>query len=311
MIDEDEPPVIEYVCKPEGCVEPLCRMPQLLTETTTSRRSNRTKTRLLNLPEIALSINRPESHLLAFLALHNNATAGADRHGTFFIGSFSSRLLQASVMEFLEKYVVCGVTGSPSTIIATVVGRNGERKLRLKGPTSEGNLSAKKCGHSYAGMLDVVARDPMPEAEQMAVRWLWSVVSVWLKIIQSTPNLKSGAAGALLRTRHDASQPGHPPDALPTGHYQERCSPARHTLLGQPCGQRDPCAGGCRPGRTTSTPMHMKTHRRRWGVDVRMLCARWASRRKPPRRSANSPMPPNRRWKKPPSRRVARIPRAA
>ena len=175
VIDEDEPPVIEYVCKPEGCVEPLCRMPQLLTETTTSRRSNRTKTRLLNLPEIALSINRPESHLLAFLALHNNATAGADRHGTFFIGSFSSRLLQASVMEFLEKYVVCGVTGSPSTIIATVVGRNGERKLRLKGPTSEGNLSAKKCGHSYAGMLDVVARDPMPEAEQMAVRWLWRV----------------------------------------------------------------------------------------------------------------------------------------
>jgi len=72
-------------------------------------------------------------------------------------------------MEFLEKYVVCGVTGSPSTIIATVIGRSGDRKLRLKGPTSEGNLSSKKCGHSYAGMLDVVARDPMPEAEEMAV----------------------------------------------------------------------------------------------------------------------------------------------
>jgi len=81
MVDEDEPPLIEYVCKPKGCVEPLCRMPQLLTETTTSRRSNRTKTRLLNLGDISLSINRPESHLLAFLALHNNATAGADRHG--------------------------------------------------------------------------------------------------------------------------------------------------------------------------------------------------------------------------------------
>jgi hypothetical protein len=43
----------------------------------------------------------------------------------------------------------------------------GERKLRLKSPESEGNLSRKKCGHSYPGMLDVVARDPMPEASTL------------------------------------------------------------------------------------------------------------------------------------------------
>jgi len=166
---ETDEKMVEYVCKPEGAKDALCRMPAIETEVRTSERSSRTKTRLVNLSDISISINRPESHLLAFLALHNNATAGADKYGTYFIGHFSPRLLQASVLMFLERYVVCGVTGSPVTLIATVIGRNGERKLRLKGPESEGNLSPKKCGHSYAGMLDVVANDPMPEAEQMAI----------------------------------------------------------------------------------------------------------------------------------------------
>jgi hypothetical protein len=87
--------VVEYVCRPEGAPEPLCRMPALETEVRSSERSGKTKTRLLNLSEVAYSLNRPESHLLAFLALHNNATAGADRHGTFFEGHISPRLLQA------------------------------------------------------------------------------------------------------------------------------------------------------------------------------------------------------------------------
>ena len=77
-----------------------------------------------------------------------------------------SPLTQHYLILFYTRYVLDG--SSVQTVIAAVKNRAGSKKLRLRGPDNEFNLSSKKLGDADEGMLTVIERDPMPGATQMA-----------------------------------------------------------------------------------------------------------------------------------------------
>merc|ERR1711865_73224 len=139
-------------------------------EVCTHRSAGNTKaTTQMNWHAIAMALNRPPSHLVAFVCLATGVSVilGTNNEDSAqLVGDHSPVELQTHVFDFIERYVLDG--SSPRTVIAAVTTRVGGKELRISGPDGQFNLSARKLGKEYEGMLTVIDRDPMDGAHQLA-----------------------------------------------------------------------------------------------------------------------------------------------